>query len=214
MGKFSTYGAKINEIAKNAFNEYKTAAEAYETAKSNKTLYPVKYGVTVEDDYLVKSTTAERDYTLAKNTFDSVKNTIPDRTKAALAELRREYENAVRSEYAASPSKVDAATIELLKSGILTADEYRRLINDAEASDNDTMARIIRQYAATAAETTKNDTEARVLRALVMEKSASKIVKHLENFDYCVTVFNKCVKNPGIMDHWGEFVESKLDVMF
>lgn len=213
MGKFSTYGTKINEIAKTAFGEYQNASTRYETAQLQKKTYPIANGM-IDAEYAKKAYEAEGEYIEAKAAYEKTRKNLHESSRDAYSVLRREFETAVRNEFSAQPSKMDLSTIELLKSGILNPGEYRKLIEGAEKEDNETMSRIIRQYAANAAETTKNENEARELRALVLEKSISKVAQYMENFDYCVTIFNKCMKNPAIMGHWGEFVESKLDTLF
>ena len=65
------------------------------------------------------------------------------------AELRRNLERELRGDNAANPDAIDPNGMELLKSGILSADDFYSLVEKYD--DNPTMLRIVARYAKEAA---------------------------------------------------------------
>lgn len=65
--------------------------------------------------------------------------------KSKVKNLREKFSSFLDEHYAASPDKLDTDTMQLLNSGICTADELARLVD--QHSDNPTMIRIIGSHA-------------------------------------------------------------------
>lgn len=129
--------------------------------------------------------------------------------------IRSELEKALADAFAANPEHLDAATLELLKSGIMSADEYNCLMSKATADNNPTMVRVIAKYAkdrADQADADRNTDTARAFRAVAYKGNSVNGNAYLEAFDGMTSCFSRCMKNTALMNHWdelcGEIVEN------
>lgn len=75
------------------------------------------------------------------------------------AELRAGLQKELRADGAASPDAIDGNALELLKSGIMTPDDYYALLDKYD--NNPTMLRMIGKYAQDAADDMTDDRAAR-----------------------------------------------------
>ena len=96
------------------------------------------------------------------------------------------------NEYAADTSKVDMQTLELLRSGIMSADEYSRLIDAAASTGNHTMVRMIAKNAADMAEKANDADIARSYRLVSHKGKGDDGSEYLRAFDFLVDTFNRC----------------------
>lgn len=130
---------------------------------------------------------------------------------AKAAELRTALSNEVQASKCVDPTAVDAAGVELMKSGILTADDYYSL---AEKYDgNVTMLRLLSKYAADAATDADNRKDRAALTVLSRE-CANGTGKVLRSWDDLMTTVNYCSgrggngsrrQTPGVVAHMGEW---------
>ena len=150
MSKFNSYARKLDEIAKAAFEEYRKAEQAYKKAEERQREYPQRGGVTPE--YAAKAARAQADFIEAKAAYDNARRNFGAAEAKAIRELREGLETAVNDAYSVDPAKLDGNTLELLKSGILNASEYAKIMSAAQAADNPTMVRMISKYAKDAAD--------------------------------------------------------------
>lgn len=130
---------------------------------------------------------------------------------AKAADLRRALEKEVQASKCADPTAVDAAGVELMKSGILTADDYYSL---AEKYDgNATMLRLLSKYAADAA-TDADNRKDRVALTVLSQECANGTGKTLKAWDDLMTTVNYCSGRggngnrritPGVAAHMGEW---------
>lgn len=105
------------------------------------------------------------------------------------AELRSALEKEVQASKCVDPTAVDAAGVELMKSGILTADDYYSL---AEKYDgNVTMLRLLSKYAADAA-TDADNRKDRVALTVLSQDCAKGTGKTLKAWDSMMTAANYC----------------------
>ena len=108
---------------------------------------------------------------------------------AKAAELRSALEKEVRASKCVDPTAVDAAGVELMKSGILTTDDYYAL---AEKYDgNVTMLRLLSKYAADAA-TDADNRKDRVALIVLSQDCAKGTGKILKAWDSMMTAANYC----------------------
>ena len=149
MSKFNHYIRQINDIAAEAFNEYNAAKNAVDAAESKRNAYPRKNGMGYE--YAAKSARFEAEYQEAKATLEAFKRNGFYNHRKRMDEVRKAFVEDVGNYFSADPAAIDMATIELMKSGILTAGEYNRLMDRAISENNHTMARLIGQHAKAAA---------------------------------------------------------------
>lgn len=152
MSNFNHYAVELDTAVKeyrNRFHEaekaVKEAKKAYDKARGEsnpaKSLTPVEkikqesrvlyYQARYED---AKSSLQE----VTKDRFSLL--TTADKLRSQLAED-------VNRAYCADPAAIDRNVMTLLDSGILTAREMRKLVDDAKEAGNPTMCRIIKEYA-------------------------------------------------------------------
>lgn len=130
---------------------------------------------------------------------------------AKAAELRSALEKEVQASKCVDPTAVDAAGVELMKSGILTPDDYYSL---AEKYDgNVTMLRLLSKYAADAATDADNRKDRAALTVLSRE-CANGTGKTLKAWDDLMTTVNYCSgrggngskrQTPGVVERMGEW---------
>ena len=152
----------MNEIANATFEEYRRAETALKSAESRSKEYPRRNGA--DPSYLAKSARAEADFAEERNAFEQVRRHLFDDKRREIAAVRAELETALGNEYAADPKAVDMNTLALMNSGILTAAEYNRLIDSANAAGNHTMVRLLAQSAKDRADKVNDSNTAREYR--------------------------------------------------
>ena len=210
MGKFNNYAQRMNEIAHAAFAEYREKEAAVKSAESRYNAYPRRNGA--DSAYMAKSARAEADLAEARNAFEQMRRRLFDDKRREIAAVRAELEKAVGDAFAADPTKVDMQTMELLRSGIMSADEYNRLIDKATANGNPTMARMIAQSAADMAERTKGDADVSRSYRLVSHKGKGMNgSEYMEAFDCLCRTFDRCERNFALSTKWDELTSPIMD---
>lgn len=213
MSRFNEYARKADAYAKAVFEEYAAAESKLKAAESKRNAYPRRNGQGYEYD--AKAARYEAEYVEAKAEYEKLRRDMRDNKANGLQPIRSELERAVADAFAANPEHLDAATLELLKSGILSADEHNRLIDKATADNNPTMVRLIAKHAkdrAAQADEDRNPDTARAFRAVAYKGNSVNGNSYLEAFDVMASCFNRCMKNTALMSHWdelnGEIVEN------
>ena len=213
MSRFNEYARKADAYAKAVFEEYAEAERKLQAAESKRNAYPRKNGLGYEYD--AKAARYEAEYAEAKAEYEKLRREMRDNKTDGFKPIRSELEKALADAFAANPEHLDAATIELLKSGIMSADEYNRLMSKATADNNPTMVRLIAKYAkdrADQADADRNTDAARAFRAVAYKGNSVNGNDYLQAFDAMTSCFSRCMKNTALMSHWdelnGEIVEN------
>ena len=210
MSKFNNYAKKLNEIANATFTEYREKSDAVKSAESRYNAYPRRNGA--DPAYMAKSARAEADLAEARNAFEQMRRHLFDDKRREIAAVRAELEKAVGDAFAADPTKVDMQTMELLRSGIMSADEYNRLIDKATANGNPTMARMIAQSAADMAERTKGDADvSRSYRLVSHRGKGLDGGEYLQAFDCLCRTFDRCERNFALSTKWDELTSPVVE---
>ena len=214
MSKFNSYAKKLDEQARAAFKAYRDAEAAYKKAEQKAREYPQRNGM-VNADYAAKSARAQADFLEAKQAFDAARRAFRD-SDTQFNGMRRELAAAIDDAYSADPAQLDTATLELLKSGILTGSEYAKLLEQAKAASNPTMVRMIGRYAGEAAKARgeshgMNDREATALRMAEYNSRSYTGGDRLQAFDNMVELYHRCTNNPAMIDHWDEFTAETVE---
>lgn len=221
MSKFNSYAKKVDEIAKAAFEEYRKAEKALNDAQKKADNMPAyKVGMPREYNtlqYEAKRAQAQADVLQAKENLRKAKTEYAKHLDEIKA-LRSDLEADLNNHYAADPAALDSNTLELLKSGLLKTNEYDKLMNDAEAAGNYTMARMIAKYAGDAAAEFgrrygENSAQARTLRAISYKANEYNGKDTLDAFDGLTEVYSRSVNNPAMIDHWGELTGDIVENM-
>lgn len=210
MGKFNSYAVKVNDIAVNAFKEYKDAEAAYNKAREQVRAYPQRVGM-VSADYAAKAARADADLIEARERYNKAQNMLQDR-KNDIKALRQQLANELSVHYSADPTKLDGNTIELLKSGMLNPNEYLNLLNKARAENNHTMERLVAKYAGEAAEaeTAKNGSSqvADKYRAVSYMVNQNYGADELATFDVMAEAYRRTADNPSMIDAWDDLTHN------
>ena len=204
MSRFNEYARKADAYAKAVFEEYAAAESKLKAAESKRNAFPRKNGLGYE--YAAKSARFEAEYQEAKAEYEKLRREMRDYKADGFKPIRKELETAISDAFAANPEHLDAATIELLKSGIMSK---------ATADNNPTMVRVIAKYAkdrADQADADRNPDAARAFRAVAYKGSSVNGNSYLEAFDVMTSCFNRCMENTALMSYWdelnGEIVEN------
>ena len=209
MSKFNNYAKKLNEIANAAFAEYREKEAAVKSAESRYSAYPRRNRA--DPAYMAKSARAEADLAEARAQFEHCRRHLFEERQRDVAVIRAELVEALNKEYAADPSKVDMQTLELLRSGIMSADEYSRLIDAAASNGNHTMVRLIAKSAADMAEKATDTDVARSYRLVSHKGKGMNGHEYLEAFDYLSSTFNRCERNFALAGKWDELTSPVVE---
>ncbi len=213
MSKFNEYARKANAYAKEVFKEITEIENRYREAeaKYNANRRPQRGAWNTDAQTIAKYARIEADYVEAKDAYEKyMRYTKEDKIKGFNA-IRAELEKATAEAFAANPEHIDAATLELLKSGILSADEYHRLANNAEADANPTMLRIIAKYAGDRAEQSNDFDEARAFRFVAARGQGVTGDAYLKGFDNLSYCFERCMNNTAMIDKWDELTGAAIE---
>lgn len=214
MSKFNHYAKEAEKVAKQAISKYDAAESNLVNAKKKMDESPVHRN-TFDPIYQAKARVIENEWQLARAEFDALRNRLPDEVKTELNAIRRELDADLRKSFAASPDQVDAGALEILKSGILTPDEYVHMIDEAAAKENFTMTRLIGKYAGDALEAevkrNGNSHEASKLRFAIARSRESGADGYLDAFDTIAYTARRCIENPGMQVYWDQVVGKAIE---
>jgi hypothetical protein len=215
MGKYQKYGQQVNDIAVKAFAEYSKAEAELNEAIEEKRRYPRGGGVSAE--FAVKAASAEARYIKANEAVKAARKNLNERRNDIKA-IKNSLVTELNATYQADPAKLDTNTLELMKSGILSSDEYASLLSKAQAAGNLTMCRMIAKYA---------DDEAAAVREREGEDSqnarkfAAIAIKGKENggggsnelawFNVLEEAYNTTADNPDMISAWGELTANAVN---
>ena len=108
---------------------------------------------------------------------------------AKAADLRRALEKEVQTSNLADPSAIDSNAVELMKTGVLTVDDYFSFAD--KYSENSTMLKLIGHYAKEAADNT-DDRKGKVALTVLAQDCAKGTGKTLKAWDSMMTAANYC----------------------
>lgn len=98
-----------------------------------------------------------------------------------------------------------------MKSGILNASEYSRLMDKAINDGNHTMARMIAQHAKTAADSTDDRENAAAFRAVAYKGNGMNGNNYIEAFDFVTSLYDRCSRNPALYSKWDELAGEVIE---
>lgn len=207
MSRFNEYARRLDAHAREVFAKREELEAAYNKAeRASKEARASGNHVAIAR--------AEADLLEARNARDTMRKALRDDTGAEIANIRKELVAELDGAFAADPADLDTATLELLKSGILTADEYSRLMDSAAEAGNATMCRMIGQYAKTRSdeETAKrNPDTAREFARIAHRGRMTGANAYLANFDTLTEIYGRAVKNPTLVPHWDELTGEMVE---
>lgn len=204
MSKFNSYVRKVDELAKKSFEAYIEAKAGLDAAESAYRTFPQRQGGIENADAL----RAKANLLAAQERMRQVKRDM-DAGNDAVSAVRRELSVALADAFAADPSQIDTNVLTLLQSGILTVDEYGRLMDVAAKADNHTMMRVIARFARTAADEVakeygQGDVTAKQLRTVAHRGSTDLATSKLQEFDALADIFRRTMRNTAMIGSWDQ----------
>lgn len=202
MSKYNSYARNLDAAFRAARDEYTAVYNELTKAKENASAAGLD---------AVKKQIATLQLQEAENKMRTETERIWTAFDAKAADLRRALEKEVQTSNLADPSAIDSNAVELLKTGVLTVDDYFSFAD--RYSENPTMLKLIGYYAKEAADGT-DDRKDRVALTVLAQDCAKGTGKTLKAWDDLMTTVNYCSgrggtgsrrQTPGVVAHMGEW---------
>lgn len=164
MSKYNTYARQLDAAFRSARDEYaKSYAELQAAQQANEDAGAWRPDDDAANKQLRVATTA-LELNKAEAAFKITETKVWPEFDAKCKELRKELEKDVQKDGLANPDAIDANTVELLKAGVLTVEDYYSLAERYEG--NSTMLRLLGKYALDESIASGDIKEAAALRML------------------------------------------------
>lgn len=164
MSKYNTYARQLNTAFRSARDEYaKSYAELQAAQQANEDAGAWRPDDDAANKQLRVATTA-LELNKAEAAFKITETKVWPEFDARCKALRKELEKDVQKDGLANPDAIDANTVELLKAGVLTVEDYYSLAERYEG--NSTMLRLLGKYALDESIASGDIKEAAALRML------------------------------------------------
>lgn len=164
MSKYNTYARQLDAAFRSARDEYaKSYAELQAAQQANEDAGAWRPDDDAANKQLRVATTA-LELNKAEAAFKITETKVWPEFDARCKELRKELEKDVQKDGLANPDAIDANTVELLKAGVLTVEDYYSLAERYEG--NSTMLRLLGKYALDESIASGDIKEAAALRML------------------------------------------------
>lgn len=195
MTKYNQYAKKLDNAFKTARDEFSTAYNNWQKAKQDNDAAQAWREETYKGENELRRQIAKADLLKAEQALRAAETRVWadfDRQKAT---IRADLEKAVRVNSTADPDAVDANALELLKSGILTADDYFALVDKYD--DNPTMLRLIAKQAKAAADDKDADPKMRGALYMLSDQCSNGKNSIVRNFDDLCRISDYCSGRAG-----------------
>lgn len=164
MTKYNVYAKQLDTAFRTARDEYaKSYAELQAAQQANEDAGAWRPDDDAANKQLRVATTA-LELNKAEAAFKITETKVWPGFDAKCKELRKELEKDVQKDGLANPDAIDANTVELLKAGVLTVEDYYSLAERYEG--NSTMLRLLGKYALDESIASGDIKEAAALRML------------------------------------------------
>lgn len=210
MSKYNSIARELDSAFKAARTEYTTAYNAVESARQ---------AANEAGADALKKQIAALQLQEAEKKMRQETGRIWTEFDAKAAELRSALEKEVQTSNLADPSAIDSNAVELMKTGVLTVDDYFGFADRYDG--NPTMLKLIGHYAKEAADSA-DDRKGRVALTVLAQDCAKGTGKTLKAFDELLTAANYCSgrggngnrrPTPGVtlsMGEWWEQLSSEI----
>ena len=191
MTQYNQYAKRLDTAFKTAREEYMEAWNKLQAAQKANTDAQAWRAETYRGENDLRRQRAKAELLEAEHTFKATESRVWaefDRQKEA---IRRELESDVRASSTVDPDAIDANALELLKSGILTADDIFSMVNKYDS--NLTMLRLISKTAKELADDKQHtDAKTRGLLYTLCNQIGNGKNSTMRNFDDLVEISNYC----------------------
>ena len=189
MSKFNTYAQQLDAAFKTARGEYVEAYQRFQQAQQANCRANAWTPNESAAEKQVKTARAALALHDAEAAFTEASARVWGDFKTTRRMLRAELEQEVRAANLANPDAIDSNALELLKSGVLTSDDYAAFMEKYDS--NPTMLKLLARYAAEAAKATDSRREAATLNAISIDCQSGQgaILRAFDDLckvsDYC-----------------------------
>ena len=180
MSKYNSYARNLDEGFRAARDEYTAVYNELTKAKENASAAGLD---------AVKKQIATLQLQEAENKMRTEAARIWAEFDAKAADLRRALEKEVQTSNLADPSAIDSNAVELMKTGVLTVDDYFGFADRYDG--NPTMLKLIGHYAKEAADSA-DDRKDKVALTVLAQDCAKGTGKTLKAWDNLMTAANYC----------------------
>ena len=190
MSQYNKYAQRLDTAFKTAREEYMEAWNQLQAAQKANTDAQAWRAETYRGENDLRRQQARAQLLEAEHTFRAAESRVWaefDRQKDA---IRRDLESKVRASSTVDPDAIDANALELLKSGILTADDVFSLVDKYDS--NITMLRLISKTAKELADDKNTDAKTRGQLYVLCSQIGSGKNSTMRNFDDLVEISNYC----------------------
>lgn len=191
MSQYNKYAQRLDTAFKTAREEYMEAWNQLQAAQKANTDAQAWRAETYRGENDLRRQRAKAELLEAEHTFKATESRVWaefDRQKEA---IRRDLESEVRATSTVDPDAIDTNALELLKSGILTADDIFSMVNKYDS--NLTMLRLISKTAKELADDKQHtDAKTRGLLYTLCNQIGNGKNSTMRNFDDLVEISNYC----------------------
>lgn len=191
MSQYNKYAQRLDTAFKTAREEYMEAWNQLQAAQKAERDAQAWRAETYRGENDLRRQRAKAELLEAEHTFKATESRVWaefDRQKEA---IRRDLESDVLASSTVDPDAIDANALELLKSGILTADDIFSMVNKYDS--NLTMLRLISKTAKELADDKQHtDAKTRGLLYTLCNQIGNGKNSTMRNFDDLVEISNYC----------------------
>ena len=190
MSQYNKYAQRLDTAFKTAREEYMEAWNQLQAAQKANTDAQAWRAETYRGENDLRRQRAKAELLEAEHTFKATESRVWaefDRQKEA---IRRDLESEVWASSTVDPDAIDANALELLKSGILTADDVFSLVDKYDS--NITMLRLISKTAKELADDKNTDAKTRGQLYVLCSQIGNGKNSTMRNFSDLVEISNYC----------------------
>ena len=211
MGKYAEFANQMRKVYVAAHKEYMEIINQKEAAENEWRM--VAHLPTFDRPENVKrqkKAKAELDY--CNRTFQTDIADLRARTKEQYDKIRAELVEQIERDTVLDPEKVDMATMEILRAGIASAEDYSHLMK--KFADNATMRRVIAANARQAANDERTERASRAQIIAVLGDFATEEGRGLRAFDNAVIASLKAIPQSGYTSQLvADVVTAQIDTL-
>lgn len=164
MSKYNVYAKRLDEAFKKARKEYQDLVDSRDKAKKADEMAGHLSAESYNGEKEAKKAIARAHLREAEDRLRIEGRRIWDEFEAAKVKIGAELQAAIKQDNLATPDAVDANGLELLKSGIMTADDMEGFLD--RYNNNPTMLKLLAKYSRDAAGMAEDAAERRRLNAV------------------------------------------------
>lgn len=190
MSQYNKYAQRLDTAFKTAREEYMEAWNQLQAAQKANTDAQARRAETYRGENDLRRQRAKAALLEAEHTFKAAESRVWaefDRQKEA---IRRDLESEVRATSTVDPDAIDTNALELLKSGILTADDIFSMANKYD--NNITMLRLISKTAKELADDKNTDSKTRGQLYVLCNQIGNGKNSTMRNFADLAEISNYC----------------------